>query len=94
MSNSIIRPITSKCYQSAEVMIAGRSTDDVSGVAGALKSSGVKIFCLGIGSSIERTQLISMANSESYIQVAPDYSQLVSLSSHFLSLIGQVAAGK
>lgn len=76
------------------VIIAGRSTDDVSSVAGALKSSGVKIFCLGIGSSIDRTQLIAMANSESYIQVASDYSHLVSLSIQFLSLLGQVNAGK
>lgn len=76
------------------VMIAGRSTDDVSGVAGALKSSGVKIFCLGMGSSFDKAQLTAMANAESYIQIAADYSQLASMSSQFVSLLGQVASGK
>lgn len=35
-------------------MIVGRLIDDVLGVVGVLKSFGVKIFCFGIGSFIER----------------------------------------
>lgn len=76
------------------VMIAGKSTDDVSGVAASLKRSGVKIFCLGMGSSFDKNQLLAMATAESYVQMAADYSQLASLSSHFVSIVGQVAAGK
>ena len=76
------------------VMIAGKSTDDVSGVAASLKSSGVKIFCLGMGSSFDKNQLLAMATAESYVQMAADYSQLALLSSHFVSIVGQVAAGK
>lgn len=76
------------------VMMAGKSTDDVSNVAGSLKSSGVKIFCLGMGSAFDRTQLLAMASSESYIQIQADYNQLTSLSSVFLSLFGQVSSGK
>ena len=76
------------------VMIAGKSTDDVSGVAGSLKSSGVQIFCLGMGSSFDKSQLTAMATAESYVQIAADYSQLASFSSQFVSMIGQVAVGK
>ena len=76
------------------VMMAGKSTDDVSGVAGALKSSDVNIFCLGMGSSIDKTQLTAMASSETYVQVAADFSQLASMSSQFVSLFGQVSGGK
>ena len=76
------------------VMMAGKSTDDVSGVAESLKRAGVKIFCLGMGSSFDKTQLTSMATEESYVQIATDYSQLAVLSSLFVSLVGQVATGK
>ena len=76
------------------VMMAGKSTDDVSNVAESLKSSGVKIFCLGMGSAFDRTQLLAMASSESYIQIQADYNQLTSLSGVFLSLFGQVSSGK
>lgn len=76
------------------VMVAGKSTDDVAGVAGSLKSSGVRIFCLGMGSSFDKTQLIAMATAESYVHIAADFSQLASLSSLFVSIVGQVAAGK
>lgn len=76
------------------VMMAGKSTDDVTGIAGSLKNSGVKIFCLGMGSSFDKTQLTAMASADSYVQIAADYSQLASLSSQFASLVGQVAAGK
>lgn len=76
------------------VMMAGKSTDDVSSVAGDMKSSGVKILCLGMGSSFDKSQLTAMASSESYVQVATDYNQLGSLSSVFVSLVGQVSGGK
>lgn len=76
------------------VMMAGKSTDDVSGVAESLKRAGVKIFCLGMGSSFDKTQLTSMATEESYVQIATDYSQLATLSTLFVSLVGQVATGK
>lgn len=76
------------------VMMAGISTDDVSGVAGSLKNSGVKIFCLGMGSSFDKTQLTAMATAESYVQITADYSQLAALSTQFVSLVSQVATGK
>ena len=76
------------------VMMAGKSSDDISSVAGALKSAGVNILCLGMGSSIDKTQLTAMATSESYVQIVADYSQLGSVSSGFVSLIGQVSGGK
>ena len=76
------------------VMIAGTSTDDVSAGASALKGLGVKIFCLGMGSAFQKTQLISMASMESYVLVAAEFSQLTSMTSQFVTLFGQVTAGK
>ena len=76
------------------VMMAGKSTDDVSGVAESLKSAGVRILCLGMGSSFDKTQLTTMATEASYIQIATDYSQLATLSTLFVSFVGQVATGK
>ena len=76
------------------VMMAGTSTDDVSSMSGSLKTSGVKIFCLGMGSSFDKTQLTAMASSESYVKIAADYSQLASLSSVFVSLFGEASSGK
>lgn len=76
------------------VMMAGKSTDEVSGVAESLRSAGVKIFCLGMGRFFDKTQLTAMATEESYIQIAADYSQLATLSTLFASLVGQVATGK
>ena len=47
------------------VLIAGSSTDDVSSSASSLKTAGVKIIAVGMGSSFVQSQLTSMAFSSS-----------------------------
>ena len=76
------------------VMIAGTSTDDVSTSATALKGMGVKIFCLGLGASFQRTQLVTMASMESYVLVAADFTQLSSMVGRFVALFGQATGGR
>ena len=71
------------------VLIAGSSTDDVSSAAGSLKTAGVKIIAVGMGSSFVQSQLTSMAFSSSYVLTAALYGGLAGITGSITSLISQ-----
>lgn len=71
------------------VLIAGSSTDDVSSAAGSLKTAGVKIIAVGMGSSFVQSQLTSMAFSSSYVLTAASYGDLAGITGSITSLISQ-----
>lgn len=69
------------------VMIAGKSTDDVSAGAGALKGMKVKTIAVGMGAKFEQSQLTAMAWEASYVITASSFSQLTSIQGQCTSLI-------
>ena len=71
------------------VLIAGSSTDDVSSAASSLKTAGVKIIAVGMGSSFVQSQLTSMAFSSSYVLTAASYGGLAGITGSITSLISQ-----
>lgn len=71
------------------VLIAGSSTDDVSSAASSLKTAGVKIIAVGMGSSFVQSQLTSMAFSSSYVLTAASYGGLADITGSITSLISQ-----
>lgn len=71
------------------VLIAGSSTDDVSSAAGSLKTAGVKIIAVGMGSSFVQSQLTSMAFSSSSVLTAASYGGLAGITGRITSLISQ-----
>ena len=71
------------------VLMAGKSSDDVSSGAGSLKSAGVKIIAIGMGGSFDQAQLSSMAFSSSYVLTVASYSGFASMTGQLTALISQ-----
>lgn len=71
------------------VLMAGKSSDDVSSSAGSLKSASVKIIAVGMGGSFDQAQLTSMAFSSSYVLTAASFSGLAGISGSLITLISQ-----
>ena len=71
------------------VLLAGKSTDDMSSVARSLKKMGVKIIAVGMGASFDQSQLSSVASSSSFLLTAASYSVLTSISGRLSSLASQ-----
>ena len=71
------------------VLMAGKSSDDVSSSAGSLKSASVKIIAVGMGGSFDQAQLTSMAFSSSYVLTAASFSGLAGISGSLTTLISQ-----
>ena len=69
--------------------MAGSSSDDVTSAAESLRSAGVKVIAVGIGSSFVQSQLTAMAFSPSYVQTATSYSGLSGISGSITGLISQ-----
>ena len=69
-------------------MMAGKSTDSVTSSSGALKRSGIKILCLGMGGSVDKDQMKEMASSAEYFVSVASFAELSGLSQQFISLIG------
>lgn len=69
------------------VMMAGKSSDSVTSSAGALKQSGIKILCLGMGGSFNKEQMTAMASSSEYFVSVASFSALSGFSQQFISLI-------
>jgi hypothetical protein len=71
------------------IMLAGKSADSVDAGSSALKSSGMKIIGVGMGSSYDKKQLGIMISSASYMLTASSYSELSGFSSQCVQLIVQ-----
>ena len=69
----------SKAVKILIVMMAGTSTDEIKLAVESIKSSGVIIVCLGMGSLFDRAQLVSMATMESYVMTASSWSKVVGM---------------
>ena len=69
------------------VMMAGRSSDSVNAPSEAIKGIGIKVICVGMGSSYDQEQLTIIASSAEYILKAVSYSELSGLSSKCVSFI-------
>ena len=53
------------------ILMAGKASDDVSTAAGSLQSSGVKIITIGVGFSVDKSQLKAISfPSSCFISVA------------------------
>lgn len=75
------------------VMMAGKSTDSVSSSSGALKQSGIKILCLGMGGSVDAGQMKEMASSAEYFVSVGSFAELSGFSQQFITLIGSGERG-
>ena len=71
------------------VMMAGKSTDSITSSASAIKESGVKILCLGLGGSYDKEQMTTMASSAEYFLSVSTFSGLSGISQQFIGLISQ-----
>ena len=71
------------------VMMAGKSTDSITSSASAIKESGVKILCLGLGGSYDKEQMTTMASSAEYFLSVSTFSALSGISQQFIGLISQ-----
>ena len=69
------------------VMMAGKSTDSVTSSASALKQSGIKILCLGMGGNFDKEQMTALASSSEYSVSVASFSELSGFSQQFISLI-------
>ena len=69
------------------VMMAGKSTDSVTSSASALKKIGIKILCLGMGSTFDKEQMKAMASSSEYFLSVSSFAELSGFSQQFISLI-------
>lgn len=71
------------------VLIAGKSPQDVSSSAAALKTDGIKIIAIGMGSSADKSQLSAMAFSPSYVLTAALFSGLPGISGSVSNIVSQ-----
>jgi len=71
------------------VLMAGSSSDDVAGAAESLKSAGVKMIAVGMGSSFVQSQLTAVAFSSYYVQTTTSYSGLAGISGSITDLISK-----
>ena len=69
------------------VMMAGKSTDSVTSSASELKKIGIKILCLGMGSTFDKEQMKAMASSSEYFLSVSSFAELSGFSQQFISLI-------
>ena len=69
------------------VMMAGKSTDSVTSSASELKKTGIKILCLGMGSTFDKEQMKAMASSSEYFLSVSSFAELSGFSQQFISLI-------
>lgn len=71
------------------VMMAGKSTDSVTSSSSALKQSGIKILCLGMGGSFDKEQMTAMASSSEYFVSVASFAELSGFSQQFITLISK-----
>ena len=69
------------------VLIAGKSTDDVTSGATALREMQVKTIAVGMGAKFEQAQLTAMAFQASYALTAASYGALSGIQGSVSSLI-------
>lgn len=70
-------------------LMAGESSDDVSGPAQSLKSAGVRIIAIGLGPSVVPSQLSEMAFDSSYILTAASFNAISGIAGGTSALISQ-----
>ncbi|XP_033760687.1 uncharacterized protein LOC117342598 [Pecten maximus] len=61
------------------LMTDGQSSDDPNVVASTLKSEGVAIICVGIGSNIDQAQLNAIAYNTSFVFEVTDFDVLINI---------------
>lgn len=69
------------------VLLAGKSSDDVTAGATALREMQVKTIAVGMGSKYEEAQLTAMAFQASYVLKAASFSALTGIQGSLVSLI-------
>ena len=68
-------------------MMVGKSTDAVVSPSASIKQSGVKILCIGMGTSIDKEQMTTMASSAQYFLSVASFSALSGISQQCIGLI-------
>lgn len=68
------------------VMMAGRSSDSLDEPSSAIKGTGIKVICIGMGGGYDEGQLTVIASSGDYILKAASYADLSGLTSRCVSL--------
>ena len=71
------------------VLMAGQSSDDVSNPSWSLKLAGVRLIAIGIGPSIDQSQLKQMVFDSSYFLTIASFGELLELSGGTTALISQ-----
>ena len=74
--NTLFRDAASVQHRVLVAIMAGESSDDVSGPAQSLKSAGVRIIAIGLGPLVVSSQLAAMAFDSSYILTAPSVNEM------------------
>ena len=71
------------------VLMAGQSSDAVSNPSWSLKLAGVRLIVIGIGPSIDQSQLKQMVFDSSYFLTIASFGELLELSGGTTALISQ-----
>ena len=71
------------------VLMAGQSSDDVLNPSWSLKLAGVRLIAIGIGPSIDQSQLKQMVLDSSYFLSIASFGELLELSGGTTALISQ-----
>ena len=87
--NKLFRDAASVQHRVLVAIMAGESSDDVSGPALSLKSAGVRIIAIGLGTSVVSSQLADMAFDSSYILTAPSVNEISGIIGGTSALISQ-----
>lgn len=75
------------------VLMAGKSSGEVSGAASSLKTDGIKIIAVGMGGSFDRSQLLAMAFSSSYVLSTTPIIGLPSIAGQVVNTVSEGTCG-
>ena len=71
------------------VLLGGKSEGNIQNAAGALKTAGVKIITIGLGSSVDNSQLSAIATSPSSVQSVASHGGLAGITESVSKLVSQ-----
>ena len=71
------------------VLMTGKSAQNVSRSAGSLKTAGVKIIAIGMGGSVDKSELSTMAFSSSNVKTVASFAGLRKLDKVVSPLVSQ-----
>lgn len=71
------------------VLLAGKSSDDVKAPANSLKTAGIKIITVGMGASVDQSQLSSMKTPPSNVLKVPSFDRLADIRERLTNQISQ-----